>query len=486
MFFLSYIFIIFIMIVVLIYYLLKPKYRYLCILSASWVFYGWADVKMLLILMLATVITYLGGICIAKKKGTFWLFFFANLAILFLYKYTGFVLENMSLIIQQLGIGKGITANFSILTPLGLSFYIFQSTTYLGDVKNNKIGIVKNFWKYAAFVSFFPTISSGPIQKSRELIPQLECTASFKFDNILKGTLFILYGFFEKLFVSNQLALIVDRIFDNYMAYDGIYYLIAAICFSLQIYSDFSSYSDIARGAAKLFGINVGKNFDNPYLSQSVTEFWKRWHKSLNSWFLEYIYIPLGGSRRGKMRQYINIMIVFLISGAWHGTSWHYIMWGGINGILQLSENMLGLVSGSHNKRMNRTIEDIPISIGILRRFIVFILITITWVFFRMPSVVGSLHFIKNMLFFYPVSIFDENILLIGGSIAKTVGIALLGTLFLIIQYFRKEERKCYKVFVEQPWIVQCLLIACIVCMLFFASVSGTAATNTEFIYFQF
>lgn len=409
-----------------------------------------------------------------------------NIGILVFYKYTGFVLDNINLLLEMQGLNVKIGTNFKLAAPLGLSFYIFQSTTYLGDIRKKKLLPVKNFLKYAAFVSFFPTVVSGPIQKARELIPQLECDSSFEFDNALKGVLFILYGFFEKLVVSNQLAIIVDRVFDDYGNYDGVYYLIAAVCSSLQIYSDFSAYSDIARGTAKLFGINVGKNFDNPYLSTSVAEFWKRWHISLNTWFVEYVYIPLGGSRRGKIRQYINVMIVFLISGAWHGASWHYIFWGGANAVFQLIEAEIYSIKEKFDNKRGREKKQDAVSIVILKRLIVFLLITITLVFFRMPGTMASFYFIKNMLMFYPMTLFNEELILIGGTAAKTFTIAVTAVIFMVFQYFRKEEGKVYRVFVQQPKLVQILAVSIFVYIVFFSWVAGAASINTQFIYFQF
>lgn len=484
--FLGFSFLVFFAVTVIIYYLIKPQYRYLCLLAASYYFYAQAGMRMVMTLMFATGLTYIGGALIKKNKKWFWPFFIANISILLFYKYTGFILENINIALGRLGIENTVVSDFNIIVPMGLSFYIFQSTTYLGDIRNGKISVVKNILKYAAFVSFFPTVVSGPIQKARNLIPQLECNVKFQYDNALKGSILILYGFFEKIVVSNNLAVIVNEIFDNWQNYTGVYYLIAAMCFSFQIYSDFSAYSDIARGIAKILGIDVGKNFDNPYLSQSVAEFWKRWHTSLNSWFVEYIYIPLGGSKKGILRQYVNVMIVFLISGLWHGASKTYVLWGGVNGIFQLVGDARKRMFSISLKKGINGYEYKEKNLVFIRRIVVFMLITITWVFFRIPGVRAALHIIKNMLLFYPIQWFDPKLLTLAGDARKTIVTIMVLIMFILLQYIRKEEGKYYMVFTQQLKIVQILILALAVYIVFFASISGSAVVNTQFIYFQF
>lgn len=480
--FVSITFLCFLAITVMIYYRIKGEYRYLCLLAASLFFYISADAKMVLVLFAAIGLTYVGGYVISKKEKFFWLFFVLNISILLFYKYIDFAIDNLNIMRVYLGIPRW--QKWDLVPPIGLSFYIFSSTTYLGDVRKKRIQPEKNILKYAAFVSFFPTILCGPIQKARNLLPQLSQEVSLSYDNIVKGVNLIVWGYFEKLVASNSLAIIVDKIFGNIAAYGGAYYIVAAVSYSLQIYSDFASYSDIARGTAKLFGINVGKNFDNPYLATSISEFWKRWHMSLNSWFVEYVYIPLGGNRKGRARQYLNIMIVFLTSGLWHGASWHYILWGGVNGIYQI----LGMFTENYREKMAKKIgiERKSFSITILRRAVVFGLVTVTWVLFRIQSISEACYVIKNMILFYPITLFNSDLLLVGGSAQKTLKIMMWTILFLIIQYFRKDEHKCYKVFMEQPKIIQYMLTAIGVYLVFFAWAAGTTVINTQFIYGQF
>lgn len=323
-------FYVFISIFLIIYYLIPQKYRYIAITVGSYFFYGYANVKMLVLLIIITGITYIGGWLIGqrKSKAVYVLFFGLMILILIGFKYINLIIQTFDLVNSRIGNNVGFS-EINIVLPIGLSFIIFQACTYLGDVYKKNIVPEKNIIRYAAFIAFFPTVLSGPIQKARELMPQLKAPCDFDSERAKKGTIVFIWGCFEKLVVANKLLPIVDKVFNNYINYNSAYYIIAAVGFSLYIYADFSSYSDMARGISMLMGIKVSKNFDNPYLSVSTSEFWNRWHMSLNNWFVEYVYIPLGGNRRGMLRKYFNVFIVFLISGLWHGAYHHFIIWGG-------------------------------------------------------------------------------------------------------------------------------------------------------------
>lgn len=280
----------------LLYYMVPKQYRYIVILAGSYVFYGYKTPGFLVFLMITTAITYLGGMILERKKSRAILLFFfvANMSMLLVFKYTNFAIQNINYILSKLAGNLTCINEKSIILPIGMSFFIFQSCTYLMDVYRKNVCAEKNILIYAAFVSFFPTILSGPIQKSRELLPQIKEPNEFESDEAKKGTILFVWGLFEKILVANNLSAIVNKVYSDYLNYDSIYYIIAAISFSIYIYADFSSYSDMARGISKIMGINIGKNFNNPYLSTTTSEFWNRWHTSLNSWFVENIYIPLG------------------------------------------------------------------------------------------------------------------------------------------------------------------------------------------------
>lgn len=343
MLFNSYQFLIFFPVVTLIYFLIPHKIRYIWLLIASYFFYMCWNAKYALILLFSTAVTYIGGILISKankvednrkkikyKKMFVALSFIINLSILFLFKYFDFAIGNINRILAVLNI-QLLNPKFDIVLPVGISFYIFQALGYTVDVYREDVKAERNFLKYALFVSFFPQLVAGPIERSKNLLEQMYEKHYFEAQRVKDGLLLMIWGGFQKIVIADRIAIVVDTIFNKFPEYGGIYILIASILFAFQIYCDFSGYSIIAVGAAKVMGFRLMENFNAPYFSMSVSEFWRRWHISLSTWFKDYVYIPLGGNRKGKIRKYINIMIVFLVSGLWHGASWNYIVWGGLN-----------------------------------------------------------------------------------------------------------------------------------------------------------
>lgn len=486
--FISTVFLVFFPIFTSIYYLTPKKYRYIILAIGGYIFYGWGNISVICILLLTTIITYTGGSILAKRrsKKIYVIFFLMNLSVLIIYKYTNFFVENVNNIFEIFG-RKDLFGNIpDFVLPIGLSFYIFQSTTYLGDVYRGKIRPEKNFIRYSAFVAFFPVILSGPIQKARELLPQIETPRDFNSERAIKGFILFVWGLFQKIVVGNNLAVIVNSVFGSYDSYDRTntaYFIVASLSFSIYIYADFSSYSDMARGIAKVLGIEINKNFNNPYLSTSCSEFWRRWHISLNEWLMENIYIPLGGNRRGEVRKYVNIFLVFLISGIWHGASWHFIFWGVVNGIFVIT----GQLVRPFKKRIYTAVkvDEECECIVILRRIIVFWLITITWIFFK-NSISTSFFIIKNIVLFYPVKLFVPELLTVCGTEVKTLTTMIMVVVFGIIQYCRKDEKKYYLKFRKQPVFMQCMVLAVIMYICLFSASAGSTTLNTQFLYFQF
>ena len=483
--YMSLVFYAFICIFLIIYYMTPRKYRYIVIAVGSYIFYGYANIKMLVVLFAITILTYIGGLLIEKKKSksVYVLFFVLLVLVLVGFKYTNFAIQNVNWIASKISLNIVPISQIDILLPIGLSFIIFQTCTYLGDVYKKNITAEKNIVMYAAFVAFFPTVLSGPIQKARELLPQIKTPEAFDAEQAKKGTILFIWGLFEKAMVANKLLIIVDKVFSDYTSYNSAYYIVAGISFSLYIYADFSSYSDMARGISMIMGIKICKNFSNPYLSKTTSEFWNRWHMSLNNWFVEYVYIPLGGNRKGKIRKYINIFIVFLISGLWHGADYHFIAWGILNGIL--------VIIGDITKPLKRKIygavhvnEEVE-SIVFCKRAIVFWLITLTWIFFNNDTL-ESLYIIKSMIFFNPINFFDQNLLSITGTTATTFITLLAAILFSVIQIKRQNEGMEYKKYSKQPFIFQILVMACLICVCIFATCSTEANVNSQFLYFQF
>lgn len=337
---------------------------------------------MLLVLIVVTTISYIGGLVLEKyKQRSLYVFFFTlEILILAFFKYTLFLVEKINNASNILFSHQVLNINWNIALPIGLSFMIFQACTYLSDIYRNKMSVEKNVIKFAAFVAFFPTILSSPIQKSRLLLPQISTPKSFNYEDAKLGTLLFVWGAFEKIMVANKLSIIYNTIIPDYANRTSAELLLGTISFSLYIYADFSSYSDMARGVSKLLGIDIGKNFNNPYLSQSTAEFWNRWHISLNEWFIENVYIPLGGNRKGIIRRYINMIAVFFISGLWHGANWHFVLWGLINGLFAI----IGLIVKPLKQKLYKlfNVNEKLESIVFIRRCIVFYLINLTWVFF--------------------------------------------------------------------------------------------------------
>lgn len=466
--FISLKFIFFLIVFLTTYYIIPRKFRYVLILLGSYYFYSVVDIKFLLYLMYSTVVTYIGGIVLSKHKEKWWLclFIVLNVGMLIVAKY-----------------GNLFPICGGIVLPIGMSFYIFQSTTYITDIYRDNVEREKNFFLYAAFVSFFPTLLSGPIQKSRELLPQLRYSSMFDEDQMKKGIILFIWGCFEKLLVSNRLNLVISAVYDDNMEYSAPYYLLAMFLFSIYIYADFSAYSDMARGVAKMLGINVGKNFETPYLSLSLSEFWNRWHKSLNSWFLENIYIPMGGNRKGLIRKYINIMIVFIISGAWHGAFIHFILWGGINGLLVVFEDVLKPLKHKMYKLLKIS-EDLE-SVVFLKRVKVFFVISLTWLFFN-NGVSTAFKVLQTLVNGHFIDYFDENLLLISGSAASMLVTTACAFIFVSVQCRRARESYYYDVFDRQPVLLQGGLMALLIVTCVFAATASFATVNTEFLYFGF
>lgn len=265
---------------------------------------------------------------IMYRKLTIAASFTLNLGLLFYFKYINFLMDILNDLFSSIHIRLSVPA-FDIILPVGISFYTFQALGYTMDVYRDEIMAEKHFFQYALFVSFFPQLVAGPIERSKNLLGQLKEEQKFDLETTKEGFLLMLWGFFLKIVITDRIALFVDTVYEDYVTFAGFYLVLATMLFAIQIYCDFYGYSVIAAGAAKILGIHLMENFDAPYFATSITEFWRRWHISLTSWFRDYLYFPLGGGRRGKIRKYFNKMIVFLVSGLWHGADISYMIWGG-------------------------------------------------------------------------------------------------------------------------------------------------------------
>lgn len=316
------------------YWVCPSKYRWIFILSVSYYFYmGW-NAKYVLLIFATTLVSYACGLLVEKgesrrqKKAWMIAGCGAIFCVLFLFKYFNFFMESLNAILSRFFVQTNDFA-LKLILPVGISFYTFQTASYIMDVYQGKIHAERHFGYYAAFVSFFPQLVAGPIERASELLPQIKKEHSFKYGKGSYGVKLMAVGYFKKIVLADTLAKYVDLIFNNVYDYQGFSLFLGALFFTFQIYCDFSGYSDIAIGVAKLLDIDLMDNFKSPYFAVSVHDFWRRWHISLSTFFRDYVYIPLGGSRCGKVRNSANLMVTFLLSGLWHGASWNYILWGG-------------------------------------------------------------------------------------------------------------------------------------------------------------
>lgn len=491
-------FLLFFPIVTLVYFVIPRKFKQVWLLIASYYFYMSWNVEYALLIFTSTLITFITGLLIEAvktskqninqkqriKKIIMFLSFGFNLGILFYFKYTNFALSMLGTIMLKFGIAIQIPY-FDIVLPVGISFYTFQALGYTMDVYRDDIYAEKNFIKYALFVSFFPQLVAGPIERSKNLLKQLAEPKKFSFENAREGLLLILWGLFLKIVLADRIAIFVDTVYEDYVSFPGTYLILATIFFAIQIYCDFSGYSIIAKGAAKVMGIELMENFDAPYMSTSVAEFWRKWHISLTSWFKDYLYIPLGGSRKGKVRKYINKMIVFLVSGLWHGASWSFVAWGGLNGFYQI----IGEILVPIRKKLIDILHLNEDSIGhrILRMTATFVFVDFSWIFFRANSLQKSFEIIKSMLTVYnPWVLFDGEIYNCGLDIKNYwLMIFSIGVL-IFADYQKHKEIKIRDIICSQDYWVRWLIIDITVIALIVYGIWGSAYDAASFIYFQF
>jgi len=380
----------------------KLTWQNALVLVASYFFYGWWSWKFMGLLMLSTLLDYTYGFSVAspnRKKAKFflWLSVVNNLGILGVFKYYNFFAEQFQAGLELLGLHTN-PVMLNIALPVGISFYTFHGMSYVFDIYRGQQTPVRNFVDYAVFVSFFPLLVAGPIERASHLLPQVQKPRTFNYTQAVEGCRLMLWGMFKKVVIADSLAPTVDAIFGNYQHESGITLIIGAIAFSFQIYGDFSGYSDIALGTAKLFGFELLSNFKFPYFSRDIAEFWRRWHISLSSWFRDYLYIPLGGSKSGKWKAVRNTFIIFLVSGFWHGASWNFIAWGFIHAC-----GFLPLLLSNRNRRYTTDVVAQDRILPTLKEFFqmlsTFTFVTIAWVFFRAETLGDAVEYIGKAIY---------------------------------------------------------------------------------------
>ena len=451
----------------------------LLIVAASYLFYGWWDWTFLLLILLSTVVDFTIGLKLKKEKSPLyrrvylWTSIAVNLGLLGVFKYYNFFVDNFIQAFTLIGVEFSVSS-LDLILPVGISFYSFQTLSYTIDVYNKKLNPTTDFVSFAAFVSFFPQLVAGPIERATNLIPQFLSNRKFSYPEASSGMRQILWGLFKKVVIADNCALFANQIFDNPELYDGSTLFLGALFFTFQIYCDFSGYSDIAIGTARLFGFNLMKNFAFPYFSRDIAEFWRRWHISLSTWFRDYVYIPLGGSQGSKSKKIRNIFIIFLVSGFWHGASWNFILWGALNAFLFLP---LLLMKQNRNNievvALNRVLPNYREFFQIL---VTFSLVVIAWIFFRAKDLNDTFLIINNIFsssFFTIPSILTPKIKMI-----YTLGLICF---FIIVEWIHRDKEFGLEIrHYSKPirWIVYTTVLLLIITFGYFG--------ESEFIYFQF
>ena len=448
------------------------------LLIVSYIFYGWWDWRFLSLILFSSIVDFVVGVQLGKRdkalhrKLLLLTSILVNLGFLGFFKYYNFFVENFVDAFRFFG-REFSASSLNIILPVGISFYTFQTLSYSIDVYRRKLEPTKDVVAFFAFVSFFPQLVAGPIERATNLLPQFYKKREFVYANAADGLRQILWGLFKKMVIADNAAMFVSDIFNNYTQYSGLTLFMGGVFFAFQIYGDFSGYSDIAIGTSRLFGFNLMQNFAFPYFSRDIAEFWRRWHISLSTWFRDYVYIPLGGSRGGKTMIIRNTFIIFVVSGFWHGANWTFIAWGFLNAVyflplMLMKKNRKNLDVAAQGKIFPGAKEVIQISIT-------FILTVVAWIFFRAENITHALLYLSNMT----VKLFDAPILIKSFLLSKVTFFIIL---LVVVEWLQRDKKHALeignlKIPKVYKWAIYYILI---IIIMFFEG------HQQEFIYFQF
>jgi len=471
-------FAIFLPIVFLLYWFVfknNTKHQNILLLLASYVFYGWWDYRFLSLIVISSVVDFIVGHHLdttetkVKRKLLLLVSIAINLGFLGFFKYYNFFAENFIQSFSLFGY-KPTIETLTIVLPVGISFYTFQTLSYSIDIYRKKMKSTKDVIAFFAFVSFFPQLVAGPIERACNLLPQFKQRKLFNYKFATDGIRQIIWGLFKKVVIADSCAVYVNDIFANYSNYSGSTLMMGGILFAFQIYADFSGYSDIAIGTARLFGFNLMKNFAFPYFSRDIAEFWRRWHISLSTWFRDYVYIPLGGSRGNNITKLRNILIIFIVSGFWHGANWTFVIWGFLNALY-----FLPLLFSKLNRKNIDTVAQnrlFPTIKEIMQISVTFFLTVIAWIFFRADN--------AEMAFLYLFKMFSVNFI----SIPEVLPVILIGLIIilLVVEWFQRErnhglEFEGYNI----PFLLRYSICYSVIILVLLH-----LGNKQEFIYFQF
>jgi D-alanyl-lipoteichoic acid acyltransferase DltB (MBOAT superfamily) len=464
-------FALFLPLVFTVHWTLPHRGRIVFLLIASYLFYGWWDPRFLTLIAISTLVDYFVARALEttaderRRRLVFLMSIVANLGILGFFKYSGFFVQSAADLLNSLGV-EANPAFLRVVLPVGISFYTFQTMSYTFDVFRRRIPAERDLLSFALFVSYFPQLVAGPIERAGRLLPQIKAERDFpSWERIASGLVLIGLGLFKKVAIADVMAPIANAAFANPSSQSSLALLVGVYAFALQIYGDFSGYTDIARGASRLFGIELMRNFEQPYLSRNITEFWRTWHVSLSSWLHDYLYVPLGGNRKGPRRTYLNLMIVMVLGGLWHGAAWTFVVWGTLHGIFLAVHRMLGHYSprGFQGRFSFRR--------DVLRALLTFNLVCVAWVFFRAPSIESAWDYLSGLVAFRP-------------GLPETSWIMLLVPAVVLILLFDLAQRNADDHDVILTWrpVAQGLVYATFL----LGVVVFSGGPTIPFIYFQF
>ena len=466
------------------YFLIAQRWRWLFLLLASYYFYAFWQPSYLLLIIFSTLVDYLVGLALGNTCATkvyrrrllLACSLVANLGLLFIFKYANLLGQAVTDLSTALGISVEFGA-LDLLLPVGISFYTFQSMAYTFDVYRGRNPAQRHFGIFATYVAFFPQLVAGPIERATNMLPQFQLTFGFDYDRVVSGLRLILWGVFKKVVIADRLAIYVNAVYGDVESYTGLRLIVATVFFAFQIYCDFSAYSDIAIGTARILGFRLMENFRRPYLAISLRDFWRRWHISLSTWFRDYVYIGLGGNRQGASRQVINLLIVFALSGLWHGANWTFLLWGLFHGVIVALETVF-------KSRKMTLLPDNIIGQAFSILF-TFMLVNFGWILFRAQNLAEIQHIYANLLDFSQgfaglTEPFQQGLLPWRMEFALAIGLIAL----LVIIDVADERLGMPALFTRLPlflrWLVYYVLLICIYVSLYYNT------TIQEFFYFQF
>ena len=494
MLFNSFPFLIFFPAVVLVYGCIPVKWRAAWLLAASYYFYMSWNAGYAALIALSTVTTWLCGLLIGRssdknrRRAALLPVIAVNLGILFFFKYFGFAVDTLNGILGLFH-ASPVTASLNVLLPVGISFYTFQALGYTFDVYKGTTKPEKNLLRYALFVSFFPQLVAGPIERSGMLLRQIDHVEEIRFwqyDRIVHGLITMCWGLFMKMVIADRIAMIADTVFEMPSAYGSFELMAGAAAFTLQIYCDFNAYSTIAVGAAEVMGFSLMTNFRTPYFAESIADFWRRWHISLSTWFRDYVYIPLGGNRCSRGRRYLNLMVTFLVSGLWHGASMSFVAWGGLHGILQIAEDLLKDPMKKFGDRIGTDRSAFSYHFGKIA--VTFCLVGTAWIFFRAETIGDAVYYIHRMLTRWdPWVLFNDGLYRIGLDRFEMniLGAALIALLLAdLLCYFKNMDVGQF-LMRQAFWFRWAAVIIMVVSILTYG-IYGVEFDSTKFIYFDF